>query len=157
MARNPTNPAGDTPVAPHSDQTNPHAAGAAGGGLGLVAPTPATFGGDPGIDGRIGGTQPLATIPNPQTDVVRSAVRTNAEKDAAVPTPKKYRIGGGGGYFNDGHQGRQFLRPGKIVDARQYDLVKLKASGIRLEEVTDDDNGEFYVVPPTADTPPQAF
>ena len=152
MARNPTNPAGDTPVAPHSDQTNPHA-GAAAAGLGLVAPTPATFGGDDGLSGV--GT-PIAKIPSPQTDIVRSAVRTNAARDAAVPEPKKFRIGAGGGYFNDGNQGRQFLRPGKIVDARQYDLVKLKASGIRLEEVMDDD-GEFYVVPPTADTPPSTY
>ena len=51
-----------------------------------------------------------------------------------IPTPKSWRVKNGGRILSKG--GITELKPGKVVDERNYDIEQLRIQGIELEEVT---------------------
>lgn len=137
MARNvQTNPAlAEGAVA--SENSNPHAAGPAGGALPLVTQGRAPqMGGTPGMPNMMGENRDASL----STGIAGSAIgKFNA--DLVVPF-KRYRVLNGGYLMYNGV--RTALRAGKIVDDRNYDMPRLRGQGFRLELVRDDEDGDGY-------------
>lgn len=59
------------------------------------------------------------------------------EARRAVKPPPQYRVKVGGPILSGGH--RTVLKPGKLIDARNYDLKALRNVGIVLEPVAPED------------------
>lgn len=87
-------------------------------------------GGPPGIPGGASGVPTDATARLHSTAVVGSAVEGAPADDVPV---RKYRVKVGGSSSFGGT--RTTIRPGKVIDERQYDIEMLKNQGIVLEEI----------------------
>jgi hypothetical protein len=112
--------------------------------LGLVRGRPVQTGMTGGTPGLPQHAQAEAHVVGQQGDVVGSAVGFHPQSEAAqkVPPIKRYRVTNGGRISVKGTP--HVLRPGKEVDERTYDLKMLRQQGIKLEEITEDDD---YVQP----------
>ena len=88
--------------------------------------------GQPPVGGAPGAPEQTGEIPLvSQNDVVATACNAN-NSDADVPEPQRYRVKQTRRIMCKG--GLVFLREGKVIDARTYDLDNLIAQGVQLEE-----------------------
>ena len=67
------------------------------------------------------------------------AMRPNAEKEKAAPKPKYYRVTKGGRVLDPASHLRCEIRVGKELDDLNYQIPKLVAQGIQLEEIKAED------------------
>ena len=94
-----------------------------------------------------GGVASPGSMPviNPATcsaepDVVADATARNPRPAGPVPTARRFTVIRGGSVSQPGPGGtgyRTVVREGKVVDNLNYDIEKLLAQGIKLEELKD--------------------